>query len=98
MERNVSFFNRYSCIDLGGSCYIYPKGGCAEVLSNILKDAIEDIELLYLDDSHPVDNLANKAQSIKYSQKYVLVCGGDVQEILCKKCENLGVKFVDGRE
>ncbi|WP_104721199.1 hypothetical protein [Helicobacter mesocricetorum] len=94
----MEYLKRYETIELGKSCYIYPKGGCAEILSNILKDCKKDIALKFLDDSDSVNNLASKQEEIKKSGDYVLVCAGDVQDKLVLKCESLGLKYLDGRE
>lgn len=94
----MEYLKRYETIELGRGCYIYPKGGCAEILSNILKDCKQDIALRFLDDRDSVDNLVGKQEEIRQSGEYVLVCAGDVQDELVLKCEDLGLKYLDGRE
>ena len=94
----MEYLKRYESIELGKSCYIYPKGGCAEILSNILKDCKKDIVLKFLDDSDEVHSLIKNQEEIRKSGDYVLVCAGDVQDELVLKCEDLGLKYLDGRE
>ncbi len=94
----MEYLKKFETIELGRGCYIYPKGGCAEILSNILKDCKRDLILKFLDDKDSVNNLVAKQEEIRQSGEYVLICAGDVQDELVLKCENLGLKYLDGRE
>ncbi len=94
----MEYLKKFETIELGRGCYIYPKGGCAEILSNILKDCKRDLILKFLDDKDSVNNLVAKQEEIRQSGEYVLICAGDVQDELVLKCEDLGLKYLDGRE
>lgn len=90
---------RYGKIELGLKCYIYPKGGCAEVVVNILRDIFPQLEIAYIDDSQPEISLEARQDSIRRSGAYCLVCAGDVQNILLDKCRGLKMdNVIDGRE
>ncbi len=77
--------------------YIYPNGGCSLIIFRILKDCLPAAEFEFIDDSMPETALCNKKQEILNSGAYVLVCAGDVQEILVSKCLESKVPFADGR-
>lgn len=90
---------KYSKIELGPKCYIYPKGGCAEVVVSILKDIFPHLELDYVDDSQPEITLEVQQDLIRKTGAYCLVCAGDVQNHLLGKCHALKIhKVIDGRE
>ncbi len=90
---------RYGKIELGLKCYIYPKGGCAEVVVNILRDIFPQLEIDYIDDSQPEISLEARQDSIRRNGAYCLVCAGDVQNILLDKCRSFKMdNVIDGRE
>lgn len=86
-------------IKLGTRCYIYPKGGCTEVVANILKDIFPQLGIDYIDDSQPEISLEAQQDSIRTSGAYCLVCAGDVQNLLLEKCHSFKIdNVIDGRE
>lgn len=100
MAQNVgNLMERYDKIELDLKCYIYPKGGCAEVVANILKDILPQLEIDYVDDSQPEISLEAQQDSIRTSGAYCLVCAGDVQNLLLEKCHSFKINnVIDGRE
>lgn len=94
MEDMMAYHN----ITLGRSIYLYPKGGCAQVVANILKDYDNHLVIDYIDDSIPELSLKTQQAIIRKHSGMVLVCGGDVHEDLVAQCNHAGLKHIDGRE
>lgn len=79
-------------------CYVYPSGGCAEICVNILKDCLENVEFIMLDDKEEATSLEAHKDRILLSKDYLLICAGDVQEELEEKCKRYGISnAIDGR-
>ncbi len=88
----------YKEILLTDKCYIYPSGGCANAVVNILKDCFCELDFVMLDDKATETSLQSFVGEIKESGKYLLVCAGDVQEELLRKCQEYGISnAIDGR-
>lgn len=85
-------------ISITQQCYIYPSGGCAEICVNILKDCLENVEFIMLDDKEEATSLEAHKDKIVSSGDYLLICAGDVQEELEEKCRQYGISnAINGR-
>ncbi|PZT48647.1 hypothetical protein B6S12_03150 [Helicobacter valdiviensis] len=94
----MEYLKKYEEINLKDFCYIYPNGGCAEILVRILKDKYNGVDFIGIDDREEQSSFKNNVEAIKESQKYVLLMGGDVYEECKERCKSAKVNYIDGRE
>ena len=95
----MEYLKKYEQIELLDYCYIYPNGGCAEILLRILKEVYNNVEFRVIDDSKKESSLQNNLEEIKSSQKYILLMGGDIYGELEAKCVKFGItRLIDARE
>lgn len=95
----MEYLKKYEQIELLDYCYIYPNGGCAEILLRILKEVYNNVEFRVIDDGKKESSLQNNLEEIKSSQKYILLMGGDIYGELEAKCVKFGItRLIDARE
>lgn len=94
----MEYLKKYQNIILEDFCYVYPNGGCAEILVRILQDRFSNVIFSGIDDKEEITSLDKNIEQIKKSGKYVLLMGGDVYEECEEKCKKANLNFVDGRE
>lgn len=95
----MEYLSKYEKIQLQEYCYIYPNGGCAEILLRILREVYKEVQFVSIDDKEEASSLERYAKEIRQNEKYVLLMGGDIYEDLEEKCRKAGIqRLIDGRE
>ncbi|MDA3968328.1 hypothetical protein [Helicobacter ibis] len=78
--------------------FIYPNDSCSNALVAMYKDLLGDFEAIFIDDRVCGSSLSEKRDEILNSYIPLLVCAGEVGDILFAKCKENGVNALCGRE